>query len=158
VSTTIQPSQAAATSRTVPELARRLASHLAACTGYGRAIVVLFDSRNGGTQGVVAEGDDPPAGLEALFKLVCASDPAVVCTGRVHDVALRSLARRWDTDALLVAPCLFGNDVVAMVALPLPPGTTVASPSLVKAVRTLSDRFAAGVVRARLFAAVGLAA
>jgi hypothetical protein len=142
----------------VPELARRLASHLAACTGYGRAIVVLVDSRSGETQGVVAEGDDTPTGLDALLRLVCSSDPAVVGTNRVHDLALRALAQRWDTDALLVAPCLFGNDVVAMVVLPLPPGTTVASPSLVKAVRTLADRFAAGVVRARLFAAVGLAA
>ena len=158
MSTTTQPSSPAATGCTVPELARRLASHLAACTGYGRAIVVLVDSRTGETQGIVAEGDETPSGLDALLKLVCSSDPSVVSTNRVHDVALRSLAHRWDTDALLVAPSLFGNDVVAMVALPLPPSTTVASPSLVRAVRARTDRFAAGVVRARLFAAVGLAA
>ena len=79
--------------------------------------MVLVDSRSGETQGVVAEGGDTPTGLDALLKLVCSSDPAVVSTNRVHDLALRALGQG-DTDCPARSPCLFGNDVVAMVALP----------------------------------------
>jgi hypothetical protein len=142
----------------VPALARRLAAHLGSLTSGGRAVVVLVDPRTGATHGHVADGADAPLGAEQLATLVCSSEPAVVPTARVHDLAVRALGLHWGTDAVLVAPCLFGNDVVALVALPLPPGTTVAAPSLVRAVRSLTERFAASVVRARLFAAVGLAA
>jgi len=156
VSTGIHPGPTA--TLPVPELARRLAGHLGSLTSSGCAVVLLVDSRTGEVTGFVSEGDDAPPGVASLAELVCSSDPAVVATNRVHDVPLRALAHHWGTDTLLVAPSLFGNDVVALVALPLPVGTSVASPSLVKAVRTLTDRFAAGVVRARLFAAAGLAA
>ncbi len=143
---------------TVADLAERLAGHLAALTGRGESVVVLLDPRSGAVQAVVPGGRKALDGARLLGGLVFASDPAVVRTDRVHDLGVRALAEAWKTSALLVAPCLFGNDVVALVALPLPPGTAVAAPSLVQAVRTLTDRFAAGVVRARLFAAVGLAA
>jgi hypothetical protein len=143
---------------TVPELARRLATHLGSLTGSGQSVVVLVDPRSGRVQGHVAEGVAVPPGATALGDLVCSSDPAVVRTSRMHDLALRALARHWGTDTLLVAPCLFGNDVVAMVALPLPTDTTVAAPSLVRAVRALTDRFAAGVVRTHFLAAATAAA
>jgi hypothetical protein len=97
------------------------------------------------------------ADVNSLFDLILASDPCVVDARRAHHVGLRHVADVWESDRLLLAPCLFGHEVVAIVLASVPAD---AEPhALERAALPLVERFGAAVARDRvLHLAGGLAA
>jgi hypothetical protein len=130
--------------------ARHLARQLAMLTGSRRALVVLADPRDG------TELERHPSGAavpdtdgNALLSLVFASDAAVCEVSRLHEASLRRLAHHWAADHLLVVPCTFGHDLVAVAVAPV--GPNVPAAPIVREARHLAERFAASVIGTRLF-------
>ena len=132
--------------------ARQLARQLGAVTGRRRAVVLMADPSTGGELARHVDGPPPgPIDGDAVLALVLPSQPTVCDTARLHEPALRRLAHHWRTDRLLVAPCTFGHNLVAVAVVAVPRD---AEPLLIeRAARPLAERFAAAVVGTRLFTA-----
>ena len=132
--------------------ARQLARQLGALTGRRRAVVLLADPSTGGELARHVEG--PPPGAidgDAVLALVLPSQPTVCDAARLHEPALRRLAHDWRADRLLVAPCTFGHNLVAVAVVAVP---RHAEPlPIERAARPIAERFAAAVIGTRLFSA-----
>jgi hypothetical protein len=130
---------------------RHLACQIAMLTGHRRVLVVLADPQDGteldrysfGAAFAGADGD-------ALLSLVLPTDAAVCDVARLHEPSLRRLADHWAAERLLVAPCTFGNELVALAVAPVAGDV----PTLIveREARRLAERFAASVIGTRLFA------
>jgi len=132
--------------------ARQLARQLGTVPGRRRAIVLMADPSTGGERARHVDGPPPgPIDGDAVLALVLPSQPTVCDTARLHEPALRRLAHHWRTDRLLVAPCTFGHNLVAVAVVAVPHD---AEPLLIeRAARPLAERFAAAVIGTRLFTA-----
>jgi hypothetical protein len=129
--------------------AGHLARELTALTHRRRALVVLADPTTGAELDRHVVGP-PPAGVDgsAVLGLVLPSRPTVCDASRLHEASLRRLLQHWRADRLLVAPCTFGHDLVAVAVVAVAPG---ADPLLIeRAARPLADRFATSVIGTRL--------
>lgn len=130
---------------------RHLARQLALLTGVRRVLVVLADPRDGSELdrysfgAVLADADG-----DALLSLVLPSEAAVCSVRRLHEPSLRRLAEHWGRDRMLIAPCTFGTELVALALAPV--GDDVPAPIVEREARRLTERFAAAVVGSRLFA------
>ena len=131
---------------------RHLARRLSLLTGERRVLIVLADPRDGneldrcsfGAALADADGD-------ALLSLVLPMEATVCDVNRLHEPSLRRLADHWGLARMLIAPCTFGSDLVALALAPVADG--VPARVVEREARRLSERFAAGVVGTRLFAA-----
>ena len=130
---------------------RHLARQLSLLTGVRRVLILLADPRNGSeldrySFGAVLAGADG----DALLSLVLPTEATVCDVNRLHEPSLRRLAECWGVDRMLIAPCTFGSDLVALALAQV----TADVPAAVveREARRLSERFAAGVVGTRLFA------
>jgi hypothetical protein len=130
----------------------QLAVDLAAALSAENVLVVM----DGPERRQTIAGRAVAADVDSLFGLVLASDPCVVDARRVHHVGLRHVADVWESDRLLLAPCVFGHEVVAIVLASVAAGAGAAA--LERAALPLVERFAAAVARDRvLHLADGLA-
>jgi len=130
---------------------RHLARQLSLLTG-GRGVLVLLADPCDGREldrcsfgAVLADADG-----DALLSLVLPKEATVCDVNRLHEPSLRRLTQRWGVDRMLIAPCTFGSELVALALAPVAgdvPATVVE-----REARRLSERFAAGVVGTRLFA------
>ncbi|HKA04726.1 MAG TPA: hypothetical protein VKD67_10360 [Acidimicrobiales bacterium] len=130
---------------------RHLARQLALLTGVRRVLVVLADPRNGSeldrySLGAVLANADG----DALLSLVLPAEAAVCAVNRLHEPSLRRLAERWGRERMLIAPCTFGNELVALALAPV--GEDVPAAIVEREAGRLTERFAASVVGSRLFA------
>jgi hypothetical protein len=132
--------------------ARRFALDLAILVGRPASLVVLAHPVWGGEWARASAGPAPPADGDALLRLVLPTEPTVCDMARVHDGGLRHLASMWDTRRLLVVPCVFGNDLVAVAVAPVPGHSD--GRGLAAAARCQAERFAARLTAHRLFGAV----
>jgi hypothetical protein len=135
---------------TIGRLARRLAAELAAQAD-GSALVVLTDPATNRSIGTAIAGRTLPPGLCSITELMMPSDPIVCDPSRVHHAGLRNVARTWGASHVVLVPCLFGNDLIAIALTPAPDEH---ARELIQAVTPLAERFSAAVVRARLMARV----
>jgi hypothetical protein len=133
---------------TIGRLTRRLAAELAAQAD-GSALVVLTDPVTNRSIGTAIAGRTLPPGVCSITELVMPSDPIVCDASRVHHAGLRNVARAWGASHVLLVPCLFGNDLIAVALAPAPDEH---ARELVQASTALAERFSAAVVRARLMA------
>jgi hypothetical protein len=130
---------------------RHLARQLSLLTGVRRVLVVLADPRDGteldryAFGAVLADADG-----DALLSLVLPTEACVCDVNRLHEPSLRRLADHWGRRRMLIAPCTFGRDLVALALAPV--GDDVPAPIVEREARRLSERYAAGVVGRRLFA------
>jgi hypothetical protein len=130
---------------------RHLARQLAVLTGVRRVLVVLADPRDGSELdrysfgAVLAQADG-----DALLSLVLPTEPLVCEVHRLHEPSLRRLADHWGRGRMLIAPCTFGTDLVALAVAPV--ADDVPAPIVEREARRLTERFAAGVIGSRLFA------
>ncbi len=130
---------------------RHLARQLALLTGVRRVLVVLADPRDGSELdrysfgAVLARADG-----DALLSLVLPTEPSVCEVHRLHEPSLRRLADHWGRRRMLIAPCTFGTELVALALAPV--GDDVPAPIVEREARRLTERFAAGVIGSRLFA------
>src|SRR4051812_11670787 len=134
-------------------IGRRAAGHLAreltALTHRRCALVVLADPTTGAELDRHVVGP-PPAAVDgsAVLRLVLPSRPVVCDAARLHEASLRRLLQHWRAERLLVAPCTFGHDLVAVAVVAVAPG---ADALLVeRTARPLADRFATAVIGTRL--------
>ncbi len=132
-----------------PAFVQRFAHDLAATSGLGCSAVVLVDPVAAFERPVVTVG--PPPGLldtADLVDLVVATEPVVVVASRTHAHGLRELAAAWGTERLLVAPCIFGHELLAIGIAPFAAADLGAS---TRAASVSAERTAAGLMRALLF-------
>src|SRR3954454_7484994 len=135
-----------------PASPAQLAVDLAAVLSAENVLVVL----DGPERRQTITGRAVAADVDSLFGLVLASDPCVTDPRRAHHLGLRHVADVWESDRLLLAPCVFGHDVVAIVLASVTPD---ADPhALERAALPLVERFAAAVLRDRLLQLNGVAA
>jgi hypothetical protein len=133
----------------VPE--RQLALELAGRSRADGAVVVLADPQGGGEVGRCVLGHRvPTVDGDALLDLVLPSEATVCDVARIHEPSLRRLALHWKADRLLVAPCSFGNTLVALAIVPL--GVGISARRIERDARGLCECFAAAVVGTRLLA------
>src|SRR5262249_36960985 len=129
--------------------ARHLARRIAMLTGLRRVLVVLADPCLGTELGRYEFGAPVPGiDTNALLELVLPTDACVCDVARLHEPALRRLADHWAADRILVAPCTFGHELVALAVAPVGATPTAA---VEREVRRLTERFAASVIGTRLF-------
>jgi hypothetical protein len=88
------------------------------------------------------------ADVDSLFDLILASDPCVVDARRAHHLGLRHVADVWESDRLLLAPCVFGHEVVAIVLASV--DADADHRALERAALPFVERFAAAVARDRV--------
>jgi hypothetical protein len=139
---------------TAPPPEHHLACALAARSRSDEALVVLADPEGGGEIGRYVLGHRlPPIDGGALLDLVLPSEATVCDLARIHEPSLRRLARYWQTDRLLVAPCSFGHSLVALAVVPL--GLGVSARRLERDARPVCERFAASVTGNRLIVNAG---
>jgi hypothetical protein len=130
---------------------RHLARQLSLLTGGRRVLVVLADPRDGteldrySFGAVLADADG-----DALLSLVLPTEACVCDATRLHEPSLRRLAEQWGRRRMLIAPCTFGCDLVALALAPV--DEDVPAPVVEREARRLSERFAASLVGRRLFA------
>jgi hypothetical protein len=134
--------------------ARRLALDLAVLVGRPASLVVLADPVSGGELARASAGHPPAVDGEELLELVLPSEPVVCDAARVHNGELRRLACAWRVSRLLIVPCLFGNDLVALAVAPL--GDRADARAVLVAARCQAERFAARVTATRLFGRASL--
>jgi hypothetical protein len=126
-----------------------LARQIAALTDAGPVLVVLADPRDGTElDRYELHAPMPDVDGEALLRLVLPTDATVCPVGRLHEPSLRRLAHRWHVDHVLVAPCTFGHELVAVAVAPVAGKVTS---SVEREVARLTERFAAALVARRLF-------
>jgi hypothetical protein len=131
---------------------RHLARQLSLLTGGRRVLIVLADPRDNSELdrcslgAVLADADG-----DALLSLVLPTEATVCDVSRLHEPSLRRLADHWNQERMLIAPCTFGADLLALALAPV--ADDVPAPVVEREARRLSERFAAGVVGTRLFAA-----
>jgi hypothetical protein len=115
-------------------------------------LVVLADPRDGSELDRYSFGAVPAAADgDALLALVLPLEATVCDVSRLHEPSLRRLADHWGQERMLIAPCTFGSDLVALALAPV--ADDVPAPVVEREARRLSERFAAAVVGTRLFAA-----
>jgi hypothetical protein len=131
--------------------ARRLALDLTRIVRRRNCVVVLANPLDGTELARVCVGGAPLVDGDALLALVMSSEPAVCVTARLHDASLHRLGVAWHAERLLVVPCFFGHDLVALAIAPI--DKPVESRQAEIAARAVAERFAAHVVGTRLFAA-----
>ena len=129
--------------------ARRLALDLTRIVRRRNCVVVLANPLDGTELASVCVGRAPLVDGDALLALVVSSEPAVCPTSRLHDASLRRLAVEWHADRLLVVPCFFGHDLIALAVAPLDNPAETRQAEI--AARCVAERFAAHVVGTRLF-------
>jgi hypothetical protein len=130
---------------------RHLARQLAMLTGTRRVLVVLAHP-TGGTELDRFGPDASSIDGDAVLTLVLPTEATVCDAARIHEPSLRRLAEHWGAERVLVAPCTFGHELVAVAIAPVAAG--VAALPVEREARRLTERFAAGVVGTRLFANV----
>jgi hypothetical protein len=141
----------AAPEPTSAALQHELALELALRSRAAGALIVLADPLGGGEIGRCVVGPCLPAvDGNALLDLVLPSEATVCDVGRIHEPSLRRLARHWNADRLLVAPCSFGTTLVALAIVPLGPG--LSARRIERDARGVCERFAAAVIGTRLLA------
>jgi hypothetical protein len=130
--------------------AAALACELAGRTGHLGALILLAHPDDGSEIGRHVVGVPlPPVDGDALLGLVLPSEATVCDAGRIREMSLRRLARHWHADRLLVAPCTFGNLLVALAVVPI--GLGVRGRLVEREARVITERFAAAVIGTRLF-------
>jgi hypothetical protein len=128
-------------------LADCLAHHLAALGRGDAALVVVLDPEHQVPIGRRVIGPALPEDADGIAGLVVPSTPSVVEVSRVHDPDLRDVAGRWQAHRLLLVPCTFGHDLLALAVVPLADGC---QPDR-RAAAAYAERFGAAATRARLF-------
>jgi hypothetical protein len=130
--------------------ARRLALDLTRIVARRNAVVVLANPLDGTELARVCVGRPPLVDGDALLALVVSSEPAVCLTARLHDASLRRLGVEWQAERLLVVPCFFGHDLIALAVAPVHNRLETRQAEL--AARCVAERFGAHVVGTRLLA------
>lgn len=127
-----------------PASPAQLAVDLAAVLSAENVLVVM----DGPDRRQTIAGRAVAADVDSLFDLILASDPCVIDAHRAHHLGLRHVADVWESHRLLLAPCVFGHEVVAIVLASV---HADADPhALERAALPLVERFAASVLRDRV--------
>jgi hypothetical protein len=138
---------------TTHSMACRLARDLCSLGRGDAALVVLVDPVTARPLGRCTIGPRPDGG-DGIVGLVLPTEPCVVDAARVHNAPVHLVADAWGTDRLLLVPCTFGNDLLAVAVLPV---AADATPDR-RLAAVVADRFAAALTRARLFGRLATAA
>jgi hypothetical protein len=129
-------------------VARDVALELSGIAGGGCAAVVLANPLTHGEVGRATVGPCAPMPAGALVDLVPPTEPSVCQANRTHDATLRGLAETWGRDRMLLVPCTFGNDLLAVGVAPL--GEVTDLPAALRAAGDVAEKAAAALVMALL--------
>jgi hypothetical protein len=102
--------------RHVTDFARTLA-----LTCLSPGVQVVLAEASGWPGRVITTGQAAPQAID-LAEMMLASESIVVPADRMPSPCARAAAKTWGTDRLLVAPAVFGHDVVAVGLTAVPVG------------------------------------
>lgn len=137
-------------------LARELALELSGIAGLGCAAVMVANPITRAEAGRATVGPCAPLPPGALLDLVLPTEPSVCSVKRTHDRVLRALAETWAVDEVLLAPCTFGHDLLAVAVAPL--GDVPDRRAALRSAGEVAERTAAAMVYAMLLGEQALAA
>lgn len=138
---------------TTHSLACRLARDLCDLGRGDAALVVLVDPLTALPIARCTVGLRPD-GVDGIVSLVLPTEPCIVEAARVHNAAVHLVAAAWASEQLLLVPCTFGHDLLAVAVAPV---TAEAMPDRHEAA-VVAERFAAALTKARLFGRLATAA